>query len=247
MASRLDAYTGASGMTGLSSTSGTTTTIPSNPPAAPTLAPLSADATGVTLSWNATSSPDGSPATAYRILRGNASGAETALTTVLDVTKFKDASTVKGNAYAYQVTAMNAGGEGARSNERTIVAAGPVNQPLLQAAKLYPLGSSPEAVAIGDVTGDGRNDVVMTTSYDFDPVNDFHLFVFAQQANGTLAAPVSYATAAVYQDRAESVAVGDITGDGAKDVVVAIDGCRSAGLPADGDRHARHADADVDD
>ena len=33
----------------------------------------------------------------------------------------------------------------------------------------YKTGSYPEAVAIGDVNGDGKNDVVMTTSYNFDP------------------------------------------------------------------------------
>ena len=53
----------------------------------------------------------------------------------------------------------------------------------------YPVGSTPEAVAIGDVTGDGRNDVVMTTSYDLDPANDFRLWVFAGTEYGTLAPP----------------------------------------------------------
>ena len=53
----------------------------------------------------------------------------------------------------------------------------------------YPVGSWPEAVAIGDVTGDGRADVVMTTSYYFDPANDFRLFVFAQAADRTLEPP----------------------------------------------------------
>jgi hypothetical protein len=59
----------------------------------------------------------------------------------------------------------------------------------------YPVGSWPEAVAIGDVTGDGRNDVVMTTSFYFDEPNDYRLWVFAQTADGNLAAPVSYPTA----------------------------------------------------
>ena len=199
----------------------TTGTVPASAPAAPVLAPLAADATGVTLTWTATSSSDGTPAAFYTIYRGEASGEESWLGTVKTVTTYKDTTTVKGNAYTYQVTASN-NGESARSNERAITATGPRTPKLLQAAQLYPVGSWPEAVAIGDVTGDGRNDVVMTTSYDFDPVNDFHLFVFAQNADGTLAPPVSYATAAHYTNRAESVAIGDITGDGRKDVVVAI-------------------------
>src|SRR6476659_794921 len=42
---------------------------------------------------------------------------------------------------------------------------------LFQPYQATPVGSWPEAVAIGDVNGDGRNDVVMTTSYYFDPTN----------------------------------------------------------------------------
>jgi hypothetical protein len=87
-----------------------------------------------------------------------------------------------------------------------------------------PVGSWPEAVAIGDVTGDGRSDVVMTTSYYFDPASDYRLWVFAQTTDGSLSAPVSYATSGSYTQRPESVGIGDITGDGAADVVVGLSG-----------------------
>ena len=40
---------------------------------------------------------------------------------------------------------------------------------------VYDVGSWPEAVAIGDVNADGRNDVVMVTSTYFDAANDYHL------------------------------------------------------------------------
>jgi hypothetical protein len=93
---------------------------------------------------------------------------------------------------------------------------------LLQPYQAYPVGSWPEAVAIGDVTGDGRNDVVMTTHYYFDPANDFRLWVFAQHADGSLAAPVSYPTAAGYSNGPDSVAIGDVTGDGRADVVLGL-------------------------
>ena len=58
---------------------------------------------------------------------------------------------------------------------------------LLAPYQAMPVGSYPEAVAIGDVTGDGRNDVVLTTSFYFDPANDYRLWVFAQRSDGSLA------------------------------------------------------------
>lgn len=91
---------------------------------------------------------------------------------------------------------------------------------LFQPYRAFEVGSWPEAVAIGDVTGDGRPDVVMTTDYYFDPASDFRVWVFAQTEGGSLAAPVSYATG--YTKSPASVAVGDITGDGRADVVVGL-------------------------
>ena len=93
---------------------------------------------------------------------------------------------------------------------------------LFQPYQAFPVGSSPEAVAVGDVTGDGRADVVMTTDYAFDPANDFRVWVFAQTAGGSLAAPVSYPTGSTASP--SSVALGDLSGDGRTDVVVGLDG-----------------------
>jgi hypothetical protein len=86
-----------------------------------------------------------------------------------------------------------------------------------------PIPSQPDAVAVGDVTGDGRADVVLTTGYDFDPTNDFHLFVLAQGSDGFLQPPASYATAGSYSQRPGSITIGDVTGDGLADVVVGLD------------------------
>jgi hypothetical protein len=82
--------------------------------------------------------------------------------------------------------------------------------------------SEPDAVAIGDVTGDGLADVVATTGYSSDPSVDFKLAVLPQLPGGTLGAPVLYSTAGTYPDRPGSLDLGDITGDGRIDVVVAV-------------------------
>jgi hypothetical protein len=83
----------------------------------------------------------------------------------------------------------------------------------------YPLGSPPEAVAIGDVTSDGRMDVLVTTGAFFDQPDRWTLFVFAQTAAGDieLAQKIPLGT---FSDRF-SVAVADLTQDGANDAVVA--------------------------
>ncbi|WNG27376.1 VCBS repeat-containing protein [Cystobacter fuscus] len=81
-----------------------------------------------------------------------------------------------------------------------------------------PVGSSPEAVAIGDVTCDGRPDVVMTTTYYFDAASDYRVFVFPQQVGGGLGAPVSYPYAATATRN--GIALADLNRDGCLDVVV---------------------------
>lgn len=57
------------------------------------------------------------------------------------------------------------------------------------------VGSYTQHVAVADVTGDGRDDAILTTSMwgcnlGADPENDMRLWLFAQRPDGTLAPPV---------------------------------------------------------
>jgi hypothetical protein len=98
----------------------------------------------------------------------------------------------------------------------------------------YGLESWPAATAVADVTGDGRADALMTTQ-EFGVGSDvnFRLWVFAQQADGTLAAPRVLAT-----DGAPAatmrIATGDVDGDGDADVAVSVRDGVDLFLQADG-------------
>jgi subtilisin family serine protease len=89
---------------------------PSKPTAPRNLRAASAN-NGVTLTWQAPSSSGSSSITGYKIYRGTASGKESLLTTVGNVTSYKDTKTTRRVRYYYQVTAVNSAGESPRSNE----------------------------------------------------------------------------------------------------------------------------------
>jgi hypothetical protein len=80
------------------------------------------------------------------------------------------------------------------------------------------VGSWEEAVAIGDVTCDGRPDVVLTTTSYSDPANDYRVFVFPQLANGTLGTAVSYPYGA--RGSRNGLVLTDLNRDSCLDVVV---------------------------
>ncbi len=88
----------------------------STAPGAPTLSAQGVRGVGVRLTWTVPTS-GGSPITGYKIFRGTSSGGETLLATLGTVTSYTDGSTRKNAWYWYYVKAVNAIGDGPRSNE----------------------------------------------------------------------------------------------------------------------------------
>ncbi len=78
----------------------------------------------------------------------------------------------------------------------------------------YPTGSNPVSVAVGDVNGDGKSDLVVAN------FNGSTVSVLLNSGTGTFAPKVDYPAG----DYPRSVAVGDVNGDGKPDLVVANSG-----------------------
>ena len=76
-----------------------------------------------------------------------------------------------------------------------------------------PVGTSPDAVAIGDLNGDSKLDLIVA-NYD-----DFSVTILLGNGDGTFAAAPNSPVTVGEQPR--SVAIGDLNGDGAPDLVVA--------------------------
>lgn len=90
----------------------------------------------------------------------------------------------------------------------------------LQPPQARETGSFADAVAIGDVDGDGRDDVVLTTKAVGDDENDKKIFVYLQSKNGVLADPVR-----VPYPRANTsgLVLADLDHDGAEEIVAGDD------------------------
>ena len=84
------------------------------PPAAPTNVSATPGDTIAMLQWTAAQG-----ATSYNIYRGTSTGQETLLHSGVMATSFPDSGLTDGTTYYYEVTAVNSGGESARSSEVT--------------------------------------------------------------------------------------------------------------------------------
>jgi hypothetical protein len=97
-----------------------------------------------TISWQ---EPDdhGSAISSYKVYRGTASTASTLIATVGgDARNYTDTAIQAGETYSYQVSAVNAQGEGPKSNEITPVAPPPPDDPCVE----------PGVRVLNDATGD---------------------------------------------------------------------------------------------
>lgn len=80
-----------------------------------------------------------------------------------------------------------------------------------------PIDIPPEQVVVGDVTGDQRPDIVVT----MDDWDDLYLRIYAQNVDGTLAAPLEFRMPAL-SGAGGSVELVDLDGDGRFEIVVGV-------------------------
>ena len=101
---------------------------------------------GVTVTWQAPVTDGGSPITGYTIYRSIRAGFETRVAIVGNVLTYADTGLSNGVTYWYQVTAVNAVGEGVRSPERSAMPILPGDTVLPMIAFELPGNNSPNPV-----------------------------------------------------------------------------------------------------
>ena len=85
----------------------------------------------------------------------------------------------------------------------------------------YEVGAAPEAIALGDLNGDGKTDMVVANA------EDSSFSVLMGGGNGTFSSQTQYAAHGTAPD---SIDLADLNGDGKKDIVVANAGSNSVSV-----------------
>ena len=81
------------------------------------------------------------------------------------------------------------------------------------------IGSSLEVVDIGDINNDGLDDVVVGAGFYFDDVNDYNLFIYYQNTDGTLQNPIKVKYPDSYPGLS-AIDIADLNNDTLNDVVI---------------------------
>jgi fibronectin type 3 domain-containing protein len=137
---------------------------PAAVPDAPILSSAYPDVESVSMCWSAPASDGGSPVTEYRIYRGVDSGAKTLIHMSAPTPRcYMDTAVVGGTTYSYEVSAVNADGEGPRSNEES---ATPLPATVPDAPTLLPANAGNGTVHLHwDNAGDGGRPITSFSIY----------------------------------------------------------------------------------
>jgi len=112
------------------------------------------------LTWQAPSSNGGSSITNYKIYRGTSSNGETLLATIGIMLTYTDTAVTNGVTYYYQVSAMNAAGEGPRSSEASATPSPPPPPPD------FGISATPASLSI-QIGSSGTSTIALTSLNGF--------------------------------------------------------------------------------
>ena len=146
---------GANLLTDLAGSGGTGGTVP----AAPTSLAATAGNAQVSLAWTGSTG-----ATSYTVYRSNSSGTETSYRTGLTTTSLTDTGLTNGTTYFYKVTAVNATGESAKSNEASATPVATITVPAAPTGLTATAGNAQVSLAWTGSTGAATYNVYRSTA-----------------------------------------------------------------------------------